>query len=87
LGTQEQLEHSTPPHAFDSENRAAMTVNGYDLKSMIEGCKTKHAWHRAWLRRYEKGGVTDVVYDRQNLISTRLIIWLWVTTASAIQLK
>ena len=34
-----------------------------------------------------KSGVTDVVYDRQNLISTRLIIWLWIATASAIQLK
>ena len=27
--TQEQLEHFTPPHAFDSENRATMIVNGY----------------------------------------------------------
>ena len=24
----EQLEHLTPPHAFDSENRETMTVNG-----------------------------------------------------------
>ena len=28
LGQQEQLDHFTPPHAFDSENRATMTVNG-----------------------------------------------------------
>ena len=29
--TQEQLDHFTPPLAFDSENRATMTVNGFQI--------------------------------------------------------